>query len=71
MSDLVKRLRDHENEGVTSSDRFHQREEAAGRIERLEAALKGTLYLFEGYAVTKTDIEQIRYARAALEDSHA
>jgi hypothetical protein len=42
-AELVKRLRDHENEGVTGSDRFHLREAAArlleedGReIERLE-----------------------------------
>ena len=43
MSDLVKRLRDHENEGGTTSDRFHQREEAADRIERLETALRELL----------------------------
>ncbi len=32
----------------------------------LLAALKGTLFLFEGHAVTKTDIEQIAFARAAI-----
>ena len=32
----------------------------------LLAALKGTLYLFEGHAVTKTDLEQIAFARAAI-----
>jgi hypothetical protein len=31
--DLIKRLRDHENEGVTASDRFALREEAADAIE--------------------------------------
>lgn len=40
--------------------------ELADRIERLEEALKGTLYLFEAHAVSKTDLEQIRFARAAL-----
>lgn len=33
---LIDRLRDHENEGVTGSDRFHLRNGAADAIERLE-----------------------------------
>lgn len=36
MSDLIQRLKDHENEGVTASDRYHLREEAAAEIERLQ-----------------------------------
>jgi len=37
MSDIVDRLRDFENEGVTSSDLFHLRNEAAAEIEQLRA----------------------------------
>jgi hypothetical protein len=44
---LVARLRDHENEGVTSSDRFHLRNEAADRIEALEAALRDMVRLYD------------------------
>jgi hypothetical protein len=36
LDELIQRLRDHENEGVTASDRFHLREEAAQAIERLK-----------------------------------
>ena len=44
VSNLVARLRDHENEGVTGSDRFHLRNEAADALDRaetMEAALRG------------------------------
>ena len=34
---------------------------------RLQEALKGTLYLFEAHAVSRTDLEQIKFARAELE----
>jgi len=37
--DVVQRLRDHENEGVTHSDRYALREEAADTIEALTAEL--------------------------------
>lgn len=40
-SDIVTRLRDHENEGVTGSDRFQLREEAADEIERLRSSQEG------------------------------
>jgi len=33
--DIVVRLRDHMSDGVTSSDRFHLRNDAADEIERL------------------------------------
>lgn len=35
MSDILERLLDFENDGITSSDRFHLRHEAANEIERL------------------------------------
>jgi hypothetical protein len=35
--EMVERLQDHQNEGVTASDRYHLREAAARLIERLEA----------------------------------
>ena len=38
---LEKRLRDHENEGVTSSDRFYLRNEAADAIRDLRAEVAG------------------------------
>lgn len=38
--DIAAKLRDFENEGITSSDRFHLRNDAADEIERLRAALK-------------------------------
>ena len=34
--------------------------------EALLKALKGTLYLFEGKATTKADIEQIAFAKAEI-----
>ena len=37
---LSDRLRDHENEGVTHSDRFALREEAAAYIDDLEGQLR-------------------------------
>lgn len=47
MTDLLSRidetvalLRDHENEGVTSSDRYHIREEAAALLTELRAEVE-------------------------------
>ena len=40
--------------------------EVAELIEELLGALKGTLYLFEPYAISKSDLEQIKFARAAI-----
>lgn len=40
MTDIAQRLLDFENEGITSSDRYHLRSEAAAEIGRLRAALK-------------------------------
>lgn len=44
---------------------------SASRAEyqRLREALKGTLFLFEGHAASETDLEQIRFARAALQEA--
>jgi hypothetical protein len=38
-TDIAIRLRSHETEGVTSSDRYHLRNEAAAEIDRLRAEL--------------------------------
>ena len=40
MTDIVERLRDHINEGVTASDRFSLRNDAADEIESLRAQVE-------------------------------
>lgn len=37
--DIALRLRSHETEGVTASDRYHLRNEAAAEIDRLRAEI--------------------------------
>lgn len=38
--DIAIRLRSHETEGVTASDRYHLRNEAAAEIDRLREAVE-------------------------------
>jgi hypothetical protein len=40
MRDIVERLMDFEDEGITGSDRYHLRKDAAFEIARLRNALK-------------------------------
>ena len=50
----------------TADDELRANAKLIAAAPELLAALKGTLYLFEDRAVTKTDIEQIAFARAAI-----
>ena len=63
---LEKRLRDHENEGVTGSDRFHLRNEAADAIRDLRAERDALQVQIVEERGRHREFERELLARAAL-----